>query len=163
MLFILVMDVLGHMVAKAAAVGVLQPLSSRVVQHRISLYADDVVLFLRPEAMDINVIMSILQLFGEASGLKTNLQKSNVLPIRCTNTELELVQELLPCAVMDFPCKYLGLPLSLKKLTKEQVQPIIDRIADQLPGWKADLLTRAGRRILVVCSHCYAYLSGNGN
>jgi len=73
MLFILVMDVLGHMVAKAAADVLLQPLSSRALQHRISLYADDVVLFLRPEATDIAVIMNILQLFGDASGLKTNL------------------------------------------------------------------------------------------
>jgi hypothetical protein len=51
MLCILVMDVLGYMVAKAAAVGMLQPLSSRALQHRVSLYADDVVLFLRPEAI----------------------------------------------------------------------------------------------------------------
>ena len=36
-----------------------------------------------------------------------------------------------------------------KKLTKEQFQPIIDRIADQLPGWKADLMTRAGRVVQV--------------
>jgi len=149
MLFILIMDVLGHMVAKAAADGLLQPLSSRALQHRISLYADDVILFLRPEALDINITMSILQLFGEASGLKTNFLKSNVLPIRCGDTEMASIQELLPCAVMDFPCKYLGLPLSLKKLTKEQIQPIIDKFADQLPGWKADLMTRAGRRIQV--------------
>ena len=53
MLFILVMDVLGHMVSKAANEGLLQPLSRRVLQHRIPLYADDVVLFLRPEAGDI--------------------------------------------------------------------------------------------------------------
>jgi hypothetical protein len=45
--------------------------------------------------------------------------------------------------------RYLGLPLSLKKLTRDQLQPIIDRIAGQLPGWKADLLTKPGRRILV--------------
>jgi len=48
---------------------------------------------------------------------------------------------------MDFPCKYLGLPLSLKKLTKSQFQPIIDCIADQPPGWRADLMTRAGRAV----------------
>jgi hypothetical protein len=49
----------------------------------------------------------------------------------------------------DFPCKYLGIPLSLHKLTKEQVQSIIDRVADRLPSWKTDLMTRAGRRIMV--------------
>ena len=88
-----------------------------------------------------------LQLFGEASGLKTNVQKSNVLPIRCAEENLALIQNLLLCEVLDFPCKFLGLPLTIKKLTKEQVQPIIDRVADQLPGWKADLMTRAGRVI----------------
>jgi hypothetical protein len=46
MLFILVMDVLGYLIAQAARDGLLQPLSTRNLQHRISLYADDVVLFL---------------------------------------------------------------------------------------------------------------------
>jgi hypothetical protein len=108
-----------------------------------------VALFLRPETCDISIITDILNLFGEASGLKTNLQKSNVLPIRCGESELATIQNLLPCPLSDFPCRYLGVPLSLRKLTKEQVQPIIDRIADQLPGWKADLMTRAGRRVQV--------------
>jgi hypothetical protein len=38
---------------------------------------------------------------------------------------------------------------SLKKLTRDQLQPVIDRIADQLPGWKADLLAKTRRKILV--------------
>jgi hypothetical protein len=45
--------------------------------------------------------------------------------------------------------KYLGLPLSLRKLSSDSIQPIIDSIADQLPGWKADLTTLAGRRVHV--------------
>jgi len=43
----------------------------------------------------------------------------------------------------------LGLPLSIKKLTKDQIQPIIDKIADQLPRWKADLMTKVGRVVQV--------------
>jgi hypothetical protein len=93
--------------------------------------------------------MDLLQLFGEASGLQTNLQKSNVLPIRCGDEEIQILQQHLPCESTDFPCKYLGLPLSLKKLSRDSIQPIIDSIADQLPGWKADLITRAGRRVHV--------------
>jgi hypothetical protein len=96
MLFILVMDVLGHMITKASSEGLLLPLSSRALQHRISIYADDVALFLRPESGDISITMDILNLFGEASGLKTNLQKSNVLPIRCADLEIATIQNLLP-------------------------------------------------------------------
>jgi len=162
MLFILVMDVLGHMISKAENEGLLQPLSRRSLHHRISIYADDVVMFLHPEAGDIAVTLDILNLFGEATGLKTNLQKSNVLPIRCGDAELAAVQNLLPCALTDFPCKYLGLPLSLKKLTKDQIQPIIDRIADQLPGWKADLMKGWKKGSSSVCAHWYAHLSSYG-
>jgi hypothetical protein len=64
-----------------------------------------------PSANDLAAIVDILHLFGGASGLKINLQKSNVLPIRCGDHELELVQEHLPCAPSVFPCKYLSLPL----------------------------------------------------
>jgi hypothetical protein len=46
MLFILVMNVLNLMVAKASNEGLLQPLSLFSIQHRISLCVDDVVLFL---------------------------------------------------------------------------------------------------------------------
>ena len=93
--------------------------------------------------------MDILDLFGDASGLKTNIQKSSAYPIQCGEEEIQVIQHALPCEVSEFPCRYLGLPLSLKKLTKAQTQCIIDRIADQLPGWKADLLSRAGRAIQV--------------
>jgi mannosylglycoprotein endo-beta-mannosidase len=154
MMFILVMDVLGHMISKAANEGLLLPLSRRAFKHCISMHADDVVLFLRPAAEDIEITMDILSLFGEATGFKTNLQKSNVLPIRCENTDISNVQALLPCPLAEFPCKYLGLPLSLKKLTRNQVQPYVDSIADQLQGcWKANLMTKAGRRVQVqLCS-----------
>jgi hypothetical protein len=43
MLFVLVMDVLNTMVQRASDEGILQPLSSRFLHHRISLYADDAV------------------------------------------------------------------------------------------------------------------------
>src|SRR6185436_2522142 len=93
MLFILVMDVLCHLVKKAADEQLLQPLARRALQHRISLYADDVVLFLRPSAGDIEITLDILQLFGNASGLTTHLQKSSVLPIQCNEDDKLVLQK----------------------------------------------------------------------
>jgi hypothetical protein len=149
MLFILVMDMLGHMVSKAAEDGMLHPLARRALQHRISLYAQVAVLFLCLEMTDIAITMDILRLFGVASGLKTNLQKSSLLPIRCEDHNMEVIQQQLPCAVANFPCKYLGLPLALKKLKNTHIQPMIDRMVDELSGWKADLLKRTERKVYV--------------
>jgi hypothetical protein len=64
MLFILVMDVLNLLIQKASDEGLLQQLSSGTLHHRLFLYADDVVVFLRPVASDINLVLEILRLFG---------------------------------------------------------------------------------------------------
>jgi hypothetical protein len=55
----------------------------------------------------------------------------------------------LPCRMENFPIIYLGLPLSISKLKRAQLQPLIDRLADLLPGWRADLMKRAGRAVHV--------------
>jgi len=70
-------------------------------------------------------------------------------PIQCTEDDNSFLQESLPCQISEFPCKYLGVPLSPHMITKAQAQPIVEKIADRLPSWKADLLTKAGRMILV--------------
>jgi hypothetical protein len=136
LLFIIVMDVLNGLIVKAADGGLLQPLSTRSIQHRISLYVDDVVMFLRPAASDLHMVTMILDLFGDASasGLKTNIQKSSVAPIQCSLVDVEMVTQIFPCKVETLPLKYLGLPLSIRKLNKEQLQPLIDRLADLLPN-----------------------------
>jgi hypothetical protein len=73
MLFILAMDVLGFLISKAENEGLLKPLAPRNVQHNVSFYTDDVVLFLHQVVEDINLAMDLLQLFGEASGLRDNV------------------------------------------------------------------------------------------
>lgn len=119
MLFVVVMDVLNNLISMAEASSLLQPLGGpRSVPHHLSLYADDATLFLSPISLDLLTIRAILQVFGEASGLQTNLAKSIVSPIRCSPQQLRLIADELQCPSVDFPCKYLGLPLSLRKPTK---------------------------------------------
>jgi hypothetical protein len=48
-----------------------------------------------------------------------------------------------------FCCTYLGLPLHYKKLPKASIQPLIQKIAHRLPGWKRGLLSYPGRETLV--------------
>jgi len=149
MLFIVVMDVLNSLVTKAGEEGLLQPLSRRAAGQRISLYADDVALFIRPVEEELRITKGLLECFGAASGLHTNLNKSCVVPIHCEDTAIQIVQDTMQCPTKEFPCIYLDLPVSNKKLYKRDLMPWIEKVADRLPSWKASLLSKAGRAALV--------------
>ena len=123
MLFIIVMDVLNSLVTKAGEEGLLQPLSRRAAGQRISLYADDVALFIRPVEEELRITKGLLECFGAASGLHTNLNKSCVVPIHCEDTAIQIVQDTMQCPTKEFPCIYLGLPVSNKKLYKRDLVP----------------------------------------
>lgn len=49
---------------------------------------------------------------------------------------------------MPFPCKYLGIPLSLGRLKRVDEQFLVDKVAARIPTWKSGLLTHAGRVLL---------------
>jgi hypothetical protein len=134
MLFIIVMDVLNSLILKAQDLGLLHPLLWRGRGQHISLYADDVVLFLKPERDELNMLKEILRIFGEATGLVANINKCSITPIHCNEQQVDMSQEIFPCNVQQFPCRYLGLPLSVKKLPKIAFQELIDKVADKLPG-----------------------------
>jgi len=70
MLFILVMDVFNSIVKKANDEGLLQPLAARNIHHRVSLYADDVVLFLRLVATDFTWLRTYCGYLGRLLVLK---------------------------------------------------------------------------------------------
>jgi hypothetical protein len=54
-----------------------------------------------------------------------------------------------PYQIVSFPMKYLGIPLSIAKLLRSALQPLVDTVADRLPTWKGQLMRRSGRLILI--------------
>jgi hypothetical protein len=68
--------------------GLLTPIGVGPIRFRTSLYADDAVLFIRPLVSDVANLHQILLHYEQATGLHINIQKSEVYPIRCSNTDL---------------------------------------------------------------------------
>lgn len=64
--------------------GLLQLLLRQGTCQRTSLYTNTIVLFLRPTVGDLQFIQEILRGFGEASCLVTNISKSSITPIQCS-------------------------------------------------------------------------------
>lgn len=133
MFFILVMEVLSSLIKHTASIQLLQPLAVQPGLHRASFYADDAVIFLRPSESNMLVVRDILELFGQASGLRSNLAKSSVSPISCSPDDFVRIADCLSCEIKDFPVKYLGLPLCLRRPSKEDFLSLIDE-----QGWSFD-------------------------
>lgn len=65
-LFILAMEPLHRLLLAAEADGLLSPLGQQGVFLRVSLYADDVVVFLKCVREEVQVVSDILEIFGHA-------------------------------------------------------------------------------------------------
>ncbi|WVZ95321.1 hypothetical protein U9M48_041103 [Paspalum notatum var. saurae] len=149
MLFILAIDPLQKIIEKAVKSKFLKPVLPRPASLHCSLYADDAGIFVNPEASDLQALHGLLQAFSACSGLKFNLAKTEIYPIRCQPGVAESLIQVFPGRIATFPGKYLGLPLHIRKLRRIDVQPLIDKIRDRLPRWKGKLLSKAGRETLV--------------
>lgn len=149
MLFVLVMEVLSAMIRKADEWALFNNLGIRNLPNRASLYADDLVMFLSPNESHLCLMKEILSIFKGASGLASNLSKCQASPIRCSDEHLQVVAANFPCIISEFPMKYLGIPLSVTKLPKSALQPLLDQIADHLPAWKGRQMNRSGCLVLI--------------
>jgi len=136
--------------------GALTKLRGKSPHLRISMYADDAALFVAPLQDDIRTLANILNSFGEVTGLKTNFQKSTVIPIQCQGIDLGPVLNGLaarrasfPIRRASFPIRYLGLPLSTTRLKNVDFQPVLDKMAAKLNAWNGRNVTMAGRLTLV--------------
>lgn len=149
MLFILAICPLQRIINQAAELGLLQSVLPSKAKLRCSIYADDAALFAHPSALELTRPQKILLLFGECSGLKVNMGKTEIFPIRMQLSEVNNLVHNFLGKISNFPGKYLGLPLHTRKLRKIEVQPLIDKIGARLPGWKGKFLSSAGRETLV--------------
>jgi hypothetical protein len=148
-LFILAIDTIQQILQKATDEGLLTPIRDRVCIVRLSLYADDAVLFVNPTQQDVDNLLEIMRHFGRSTGLCMNMAKSSVLPIRCGQVNLDQILSNFPREISSFPTTYLGLPLTLGWLRKTHLQSCLDQPAGKLARWQARLLNQGGRRELV--------------
>jgi hypothetical protein len=87
MLFVAAMETLSAMITKAVEEGLFANLASISPLQRLSIYTNDVVMFLKPENRELWAVRHILSLFGEASGLRVNYRKTTATLIRGTQEE----------------------------------------------------------------------------
>jgi hypothetical protein len=148
------MEVVTLLICRAAEQGLLSGIGNCNNLQRLSIYADDVILFAKPTVQDLVTIREIFRVFGRVSGLYINYAKTSATVIRGGVQTKELIIDTLHCSIRDFPIKYLGLQLALRPLTKAQWQPLLDATTHLVLAWQRGLITKPGRLVLIKAVMC---------
>lgn len=91
-------------------------------------FADDLLLFTRGDVVFVNLAIERFKVFYEATGLVVNSTKCKLY---CGNIDDETKQQIANITGFSFgvlPFKYLGLPLSSKKLNNCDCLALVEKI-----------------------------------
>lgn len=115
------------------------------VEHRLSLYADDLLLYVRDPVACLPSILTILESFGSFSGYKLNLQKSECFPVNPAAHQLR--QTDLPFRLCHAGFKYLGVNVtrSLTGLFQANFAPLLTQMKADFLRWNSLPLSLIGR------------------
>jgi hypothetical protein len=136
LLFLLTVDTLQTLVNHALLSGHIQrPLSLHCSSdYPIVPYADDTLVIMPADISQLLHLKELLHTFGNATGLKVNYEKSNLIPINIPDDCVSQYTSALNCQLGNLPFLYLGLPLSNTKPRKEYFMPLIMCIQRRLPS-----------------------------
>ncbi|XP_058785008.1 uncharacterized protein LOC131659909 [Vicia villosa] len=112
-------------------------------------FADDLILFARGDTVSVQLIMQAVKGFSQATGLKANPLKCKVFFGGVKPDDQTDILNITGFTAGSFPFKYLGVPITSRKLHIALYQPLIDRIVHRIQNWTASFLSYAGRRQLI--------------
>lgn len=113
------------------------------------IFADDVLLFSRGDEISVKMLLETVHMFADSTGLKINPKKCKVFCGGLSEAERRIMRNVTTFAEGQLPFRYLGVPISSKKLHVNHYLPLIERILQRMMHWTAKLLSYAGRVLLV--------------
>ena len=149
-LFIMLMEVLSRLLDRAQAEGSfrLHPLCSDPKLTHL-LFADDLLVFSDGSRMSTAAIKETMNLFKNWSGLDINETKSEIFYGGYSDIQKSVLSDFSGFQRGEFPTRYLGLPLSPKRISAATLQPLVDRITSKLHSWTVKFLSFAGKVTMI--------------
>ena len=154
-LFILCMDFLGQLIEEKCSNKLWQPIkvsqSGPAFSHL--LFVDDIVFFAKEDLNNCLAIRDVLDMFCNLLGQSVSEAKSRVFfsPNVDRDTK-ESLSDVLGFTSTPNIGKYLGIPIRVPRASSHDYNFILDRVKQKLVGWKANLLSLAGRNVLIQAS-----------
>ncbi|GKV08919.1 hypothetical protein SLEP1_g20489 [Rubroshorea leprosula] len=113
-------------------------------------FADDLIFIGEASQQNCMFFSSVMQEFCARSGLMINHEKSKVLFSKNVQAQTrDNLSSLLGLPQTSSLGKYLGIPITAKKIKQADCNFILDKVRSKLAGWKAKFFTMAGRTTLI--------------
>ncbi len=139
------------------------PLNIGQVDHIISLYADDVLLYLSDTEHSVPPLLDLLNSFSNFSGYSVNWQKSEFMPIG--NNIDSVFMQSMPFKLAPDMIKYLGVvvPKNPKDLVKLNFLTLLDNLKQDVESWRSLPISMIGRinAVKIVSLPRFLYLFQN--
>ncbi|KAJ4773133.1 RNA-directed DNA polymerase (reverse transcriptase)-related family protein [Rhynchospora pubera] len=151
-MFIIAMEVLSIWLQQTCTQGLLKGVrlahTSPVITHAI--YADDLILMGDASRAEVDTLVNIMHKFGYVSGLYINPTKSRLwFSKRCEDVAIQRVQDAWRATRVQGDEKYLGINLSPNGDAKRIGALLLEKMQQKLSGWKSNMLSHAGRLVLI--------------
>ena len=91
----------------------------------------------------------MMDIFTDFSGLQLNRAKFSFVGFGLATEEIRRCAEIVATPIETLPIRYLGLPLTDRRLRNLDWQPVVEKVEKRLGGWRGRLLISGGRLVLV--------------
>lgn len=111
-------------------------------KHFISLYADDILLFLHNISHSLPHLLNIFKDFGQVSGYKINWEKSALLPLNSSTGQVPITAVTLNIPVVQ-TFKYLGVSIfpTVSATVTNNFKKVFAEVETSLQKWSSSSLS----------------------
>ncbi|XP_074266789.1 uncharacterized protein LOC141590074 [Silene latifolia] len=122
-------------------------------------FADDLIMFCRGDRVSIKVLLRAFATFSSVSGLEMNCDKSEIYFNGIPQGEIDYILSISGFKEGSFPFRYLGIPISYKRMAIGDCTRLVEKVVSKLRGWGAKKLSYSGRLVLIqsVLSQLHVY------
>lgn len=112
-------------------------------------FVGDLLLFSRGNEISVSLMINTFQKFSKAKRMKFNLQKCHIYYAGMDRDNKEVLGKITEFKKGQFPFKYLGLPVTSKRLPIHYYMSLVDQIVGEIKHLSARLFSYAGRLQLI--------------
>ena len=112
-------------------------------------FADDVLLFCKGDYQSIFCMIQGLNLFSHTSGLVASKEKTAIYCVGMEDTDVQRIASASGFSLGSLPFRYLGVPISSRKIRIADCEQLVDKITARIIVWKSRHISYAGRLVLI--------------